>query len=105
LSSLIIGVASTGDPQELGRIGGKTILYYLVTTGIAVAIALALAFIISPGEGIDIDATPTEEVEIGETEGVVQTLLNIITENLFAVFTERVIFIIFLLSIIFILFL
>jgi len=88
LSSLIIGVASTGDPQELGRIGGKTILYYLVTTGIAVAIALALAFIISPGEGIDVDSTPTEEVEIGETEGVVQTLLNIIPENPFEAFTE-----------------
>src|SRR5690625_5620456 len=56
--------------------------------GIAVAIVLALAFIISPGEGIDIDATPTEEVEIGETEGVVQTLLNIIPENPFAAFTE-----------------
>src|SRR5690625_7678325 len=71
LSSLIIDVASTGDPQALCRIGGKTILYYIVTTRIAVAIALALAFIISPGEGIDIDATPTDAVDIAETEGVV----------------------------------
>src|SRR5699024_5426347 len=45
-------------------------------------------FIISPGEGIDVDSTPTEEVEIGETEGVVQTLLNIIPENPFEAFTE-----------------
>ena len=88
LSSLIIGVASTGDPKELGRIGGKTILYYLVTTGIAVVIALAFAFIISPGKGLDIDATPTEEVEIGETEGVIQTFLNIIPENPFEAFTD-----------------
>lgn len=88
LSSLIIGVASTGDPKELGRIGGKTILYYLVTTGIAVVIALAFAFIISPGKGLDIDATPTEEVEIGETEGVIQTFLNIVPENPFEAFTE-----------------
>lgn len=88
LSSLIIGVASTGDPKELGRIGGKTILYYLVTTGIAVVIALAFAFIISPGKDLDIDATPTEEVEIGETEGVIQTLLNIIPENPFEAFTD-----------------
>ncbi|HLR58987.1 MAG TPA: dicarboxylate/amino acid:cation symporter [Pseudogracilibacillus sp.] len=88
LSSLIIGVASTGDPKELGRIGGKTILYYLVTTGIAVVIALAFAFIISPGKGLDIDATPTEEVEIGETEGVIQTFLNIVPENPFEAFTD-----------------
>src|SRR5699024_12317607 len=54
LSSLIIGVASTGDPQELGRIGGKTFLYYLVTTGIVVVIALELTFIISLVDDIDI---------------------------------------------------
>src|SRR5699024_3197095 len=88
LSSLIIVVASTEDPQELGRIGGKTILYYLVTTGIFVAIVVALSFIISPVDYIDIDATPTAEVEIVVTEGIFQILLNIIPENPFAAFTE-----------------
>src|SRR5699024_9199712 len=38
--------------------------------------------------GIDIDATPTEGVEIGETEGVVETLVNIIPEDPIAAFTE-----------------
>src|SRR5699024_8475756 len=46
LYSLIIGVASTGDPQELGRIGVKTILYYLVTTGITLVLTIEYAFII-----------------------------------------------------------
>src|SRR5699024_4417610 len=40
VSSLIVGVASTGDMQTLGRIGGKTIIYYLATTFIAVTIGL-----------------------------------------------------------------
>src|SRR5690625_8395 len=40
VSSLIDGVASTGDVQTLGRIGGKTIIYYLGTTLMAVTIVL-----------------------------------------------------------------
>lgn len=88
LSSLVVGVASTGDPKELGKIGGKTIGYYLVTTAIAIVIGLGFAFIISPGKGVDIDVSATEEVEVNETEGVVETLLNIIPENPFEAFAE-----------------
>lgn len=88
LSTLIVGVASTGDPRELGRIGGKTIGYYLITTGIAIVIGLAAAFIISPGKGLDIAVDPTEEVDVNETEGVIQTILNIIPENPFEAFAE-----------------
>ncbi len=87
LSSLIIGVASTGDPKELGRIGSKTIVYYLLTTAVAIIVGLAFAFMISPGKGLDIDVA-TSEVEVNETEGVVQTLLNIVPENPFEAFTE-----------------
>lgn len=87
LSSLIIGVASTGDPKELGRIGSKTIVYYLLTTAVAIIVGLAFAFMISPGKGLDLDVTTTE-VEVNETEGVVQTLLNIVPENPFEAFTE-----------------
>ncbi|MEN1968687.1 dicarboxylate/amino acid:cation symporter [Lentibacillus sp. N15] len=80
VSSLIVGVASTGDMQTLGRIGGKTIIYYLVTTFIAVAIGLLLATIFRPGAGVDISATG-EMPETTDTGGVVQVLLNIIPTN------------------------
>src|SRR5699024_6427025 len=52
VSSLIVGVASTGDMQTLGRIGGKTIIYYLATTFIAVTIGLVAAFLFNPGTGV-----------------------------------------------------
>lgn len=87
LSTLIVGVASIGDPKSLGRIGSKTIAYYLVTTAIAIIIGLAIAFIISPGKGLSIDS-PITEIEINETEGVISTLLNIIPENPFLALTE-----------------
>ena len=88
LATLVVGVASIGDPKTLGRIGSKTIIYYLLTTGVAIAIGLAVAFVISPGEGLDLNVANTEEVDINETEGTVQTLLEIVPENPFSALAE-----------------
>lgn len=85
LSTLIVGVASSSDPKQLGRIGLKTIAYYLGTTAIAIIIGLAVAYVISPGKGVDIPTTNLEvpETATQESEGAVATLLNIIPENPF----------------------
>ena len=88
LATLVVGVASIGDPKTLGRIGSKTIIYYLATTAVAIAIGLGVAFIFSPGKGISSDVAVTEDVEVNETEGVVQTFLNIVPENPFEAMTE-----------------
>jgi Na+/H+-dicarboxylate symporter len=49
LFSLVVGVASLGDLRKVGRIGGKTILIYTVTTAVAVTIGLVLANAVRPG--------------------------------------------------------
>src|SRR5690625_2189677 len=87
LSTLIIGVASVGDHKSLGRVGSKTIVYYLITTAIAIIIGLGFAFIINPGKGLSIDI-PSTEVEVNESEGVIQTLLNIVQTHQFHAITE-----------------
>ena len=53
VASLILGTASLGDIGRLGRLGGKTIAYYLTTTAIAVTIGLLLSNIVRPGSRID----------------------------------------------------
>ena len=53
VASLLIGTASLGDLRKLGRIGGKTVVYYMATTAIAVLIGLALSNIVRPGSRID----------------------------------------------------
>lgn len=49
LASVITGVASLGSGPDLGRLGGKTLGFYVVTTLIAVLIALMLVNLIVPG--------------------------------------------------------
>lgn len=53
LASLVVGSASLGSLKRLGRIGGKTIVYYLLTTAIAITIGLMFANIFKPGDGLD----------------------------------------------------
>jgi Na+/H+-dicarboxylate symporter len=52
VASLMIGVASLGDIGKLGRIGGKTVGYYMFTTAISITIGLTLALIVKPGSRI-----------------------------------------------------
>jgi len=49
LSSVITGVAALGTGPDLGRLGGKTLAFYVITTLIAVLIALALVNLVEPG--------------------------------------------------------
>lgn len=53
LFSVISGVANIGDPASLGRMGGKTLLAYLITTVLAVSLGLALVNVIKPGALVD----------------------------------------------------
>ncbi len=52
VASLVVGTASLGDLRKLGRIGGKTLVYYLATTAIAVTIGLAISNAVTPGSGV-----------------------------------------------------
>ena len=75
-SSLVVGTCSMDDVRKLGRIGGKTMAYYLFTTAFAVTIGLILANITNVGGGYIIPADAT--YEITQAPNVVETLLNII---------------------------
>ncbi|MBZ4653652.1 MAG: sodium:dicarboxylate symporter [Peptococcaceae bacterium] len=79
LSSLVVGAASVGDVKKLGRMGGKTVGYYLITTAIAVTIGLVLANLIDPGLNMKL---PADAKYAGkEALPLVQVLLNIFPTN------------------------
>ena len=52
-TSLALGVASLGDLKRVGRIGAKTIGFFLVTTGFAAAIGLTMVNVVRPGDALD----------------------------------------------------
>ena len=51
-SALVLGVVEIGDPRSLGRIGGKTLLFIVTVTGIAVTIGLVTVNVLQPGIGL-----------------------------------------------------
>lgn len=80
LASLIVGTCGLGDVKKLGRIGGKTLAYYLLTTAFAVLLGLILANIFKVGAGyvLPSEIKPAEASQIPK---FVDTLLNIIPTN------------------------
>lgn len=86
--SLVCGTSSMGDVKRLGRIGGKTMLFYLGTTAIAIVVSLILGSTLKPGMGLDMSSMVTGEVTIGESKSIVDIILNIIPTNPIASLAE-----------------
>ena len=85
--SIALGTAGLGDPKKLGRIGLKTILYFLATTSVAIVIGLALAYLFEPGNAGTFN---TEGLEYSSEKAppISETLLNIIPTNPVQAFAE-----------------
>jgi proton glutamate symport protein len=90
ISTLIIGVAGTGDLKQLGKLGGKTLLYFEIVTTIAIIVGLLSANIFKPGEGVDMSSLvksdigkyveTTKEVE-SEGHDILHILVDIVPSN------------------------
>jgi len=79
--SLICGSMAIGDTKTLGKVGIKTVLFYLLTTALAIVIALVIAYIVNPGIGLDMEAVQKEEIAPITETSLADTLLNIIPKN------------------------
>ena len=86
-SSITVGVCGLGDAKSVGRVGGKTIAFYLLTTALAVAVGLAAANLFPVGTGMALPA-PARFSEEGETLDVISTLLALVPSNPVAALAE-----------------
>ena len=77
--SIVVGVASISDIRKIGKIGGTTILIYLLTTALAITIALLIAGIIKPGEGLNMAGLA--QANLTASQSMADTLINIIPDN------------------------
>ncbi len=93
-ASLLVGTASLGDIKKLGRIGGKTIIYFTITTVVAIFLGLFLANVLKPGSNISPEAqkqlmeTFKKQAEVSvqkmkEKPSISEILLNVIPKNPF----------------------
>nr|WP_249292218.1 cation:dicarboxylase symporter family transporter [Metabacillus flavus] len=95
ISSIIVGVASVGDTKKLGKLGGKTIIYFEIITTIAIVIGLLSANIFQPGAGVDKDGLEKTDIssyvdtaEGVESHGIADTFVHIVPSNIFQSFVE-----------------
>lgn len=79
--SIVCGSSSIGDIKKLGRVGGKTLGFYLTTTAIAISISIALALLINPGIGLDLSQISSQQPTIKEAVPLGDVLLNMIPKN------------------------
>ncbi|SFX28069.1 proton glutamate symport protein [Thermoactinomyces sp. DSM 45891] len=90
IASIVVGVAGVGDTKKLGKLGGKTILYFEIITTIALVLGLLLANIFQPGAGIKMDVLQKTDIQkyvdtthqVG-SHGFADTFVNIVPSNLF----------------------
>ena len=89
LTSIISGVVSLGDIKRVGSVGWKTIVYYLITTALAVIIGLIVANV---AKGLGwfpaLESTADYTYEAKEAPGVMQVIVNIFPTNMWASMTN-----------------
>lgn len=80
--SLICGSMAIGDTKTLGKVGVKTIVFYIFTTALAVCVALSIACLINPGISVNLENISKADISTNtQATSIIDTLLNIIPKN------------------------
>ncbi len=92
--TVVHGIASMGDVKKLGRIGGKTLLYFEIVSTLALAIGLVVVNVLKPGAGFNIDAA-TLDPDVAKayatdahTLSTVNFLMNLIPKTFVGAFVS-----------------
>lgn len=91
-TSMVVGIAGVGDGKALGRIGLKTLVYFEIITTVAIVIGLVFGNVLQPGAGTDLsqlgktDVSRFQQAGAQATghHGLMQLILGIIPDNVFA---------------------
>jgi proton glutamate symport protein len=88
VSTLIIAVANVGDMKKVGKLGGKSILYFEFVTTIAIAVGLLIANLFKPGTGVDMSHLAKGDIskyldttEKATSHSFADTFVNIVPKN------------------------
>ncbi len=87
-SSIVTGVAGIGSTSRLGRLGGKTLLYYLTTSLLAILTGLLIVNLIKPGVGAELGLQAPPSSITAEGTGIGDLFMRMIPENPLAAAAE-----------------
>jgi len=73
-ATLVVGIAGTGSIKTMGRIGGKSILYFEIVTTLALVIGLGAANLVQPGVGVALTPGANPGIAAAGATGLQQTL-------------------------------
>jgi proton glutamate symport protein len=95
IAALVVSIAGVGDIKKLGKLGGKTILYFEIVTTIALGVGLLAANLFHPGTGIDMGnleksniSTYEETAQSKEDVSIADQFVHIIPSNIFQSLAE-----------------
>lgn len=85
VTSIVSGVSAVGGGRSLGRLFGKTMGYYVLSSTLAILAGLVMVNLIRPGVGANIAGTETATIpELSTPSSPVELLLDIVPENVVA---------------------
>lgn len=89
LSSLISGITNVGSVEHLGRLGMKTIGYYLLTSFVAIITGLFFVNLFKPGIGADLNFSYKVEGLMDQQRSFKEIAMDIVPDNIFAAFNDN----------------
>jgi aerobic C4-dicarboxylate transport protein len=94
-TTVVVGISQMGAMKQVGRIGLRALLYFEVTTVLALAIGLVIVDVMRPGSGIGFDPSTADTSAVAaytgaaqQSHGAVEFLLNIIPDTVAGAFAR-----------------
>ena len=84
--NLIAGISSMDDPKILGRVGGKIMVYYTLTTVLALIVGLGVTALLKPGVGFVLQGEYS--TAIAKVPSLGDTIISLLPSNIFAALAE-----------------
>jgi Na+/H+-dicarboxylate symporter len=81
-STIVVGIAQTGDIKAVGRMGGKALLYFEVVTTLALVIGLVIANTVKPGAKLPIDLSAHLAEKVAKPQTGWDIVLHAVPTNL-----------------------
>ena len=80
--TIVLGICGMGDLKQMGRVGGKALLYFEIVTTLALLIGIIVSHFVQPGVGVDTLSVASANVEQYQKKAADFSWLHFLKENI-----------------------